>query len=104
MPDRLRAAVVVPVCETGLWLEVAPLFGFAEEYSARMQRMIACDPLNTCLSSFSRKRATCLKIDARPSGGLAAQVVGGCTEMARQLCGERRKPIRLPGPGSRFQP
>lgn len=49
LPDRLRAAVAVPGCETGLWLEVAPLFGFAEEYSARMDRMIACDPLNTYL-------------------------------------------------------
>jgi len=46
LPARLRAAVVVPGCEAGVWVEVTPLFGFAEEYHARVQRMIACDPLN----------------------------------------------------------
>jgi TolB-like protein len=46
LPARLRAAVVVPGCEMGVWVEVAPLFGFADEYHARVQRMIACDPLN----------------------------------------------------------
>ena len=47
LPDRLRTAVVAPGCETGVWMEVSPLFGFAEEQFARAQRMIACDPLNS---------------------------------------------------------
>jgi hypothetical protein len=46
LPDRLRTGAAAPGCQDGLWLEVAPLFGFAEEYSARVERMIACDPLN----------------------------------------------------------
>jgi hypothetical protein len=31
LPARLRAAGVVPGCEAGVWVEVTPLFGFAEE-------------------------------------------------------------------------
>jgi len=47
LPERFRAALGAPGCEAGVWLEVSPLFGFADEQFAHAQRMIACDPLNS---------------------------------------------------------
>ena len=46
LPERFRTAVAAPGCETGVWVEVSPVFGFADKQYARAQRMIACDPLN----------------------------------------------------------
>ena len=45
LPDRIRAAAEAPGCDAGVWVEVAPVFGFAEEYHQRTLRMIECDPL-----------------------------------------------------------
>ena len=44
--DRLEAALASPTCDEGTWIEVAPVFGYAEQTLARARRLIDCDPLN----------------------------------------------------------
>jgi tetratricopeptide (TPR) repeat protein len=43
---RLEAALASPTCDEGTWVEVAPVFGYAQQTLDRALRMIACDPLN----------------------------------------------------------
>ncbi|NGP53001.1 hypothetical protein [Thioalkalivibrio sp. XN8] len=58
--DAVRARMATALEDTGcasqMWLEVSPVFGFAEQQLARAERMIACDPLNT-LSYYDAARA-----------------------------------------------
>jgi TolB-like protein len=53
---RMAAALEVTTCETQMWLEVSPIFGFAEQQLARAERMVACDPLNV-LNYYDAARA-----------------------------------------------
>ena len=46
MKARYEAALAPETCYQGVWLETAPLFGYAEELMVHAQRRIACDPLN----------------------------------------------------------
>ena len=46
LPEHFEAALASPTCDQGTWVEVAPVFGFAEQTLARAERMIVCDPLN----------------------------------------------------------
>ena len=44
--ERLEVALASPTCDEGTWIEVAPVFGYAEQTLARGRRLIDCDPLN----------------------------------------------------------
>ncbi len=46
LPERFDAALASRSCAEGVWIELAPPLGFADESLAHMQAMIECDPLN----------------------------------------------------------
>ncbi|MGD8976608.1 MAG: hypothetical protein PVG91_03325 [Gammaproteobacteria bacterium] len=46
LPERFDAALASRSCAEGVWIELAPPFGKAEEYLAYTKAMIECDPLN----------------------------------------------------------
>jgi len=46
MKARFEAALAPESCHQGVWLETAPLFGYAEELLVHARRRMACDPLN----------------------------------------------------------
>jgi tetratricopeptide (TPR) repeat protein len=46
LPERFDAALASRSCAEGVWIELAPPFGMAEEYMAYTKAMIGCDPLN----------------------------------------------------------
>jgi len=43
---RFEAALDPESCQQGVWLETAPLFGYADALLAQARRRMACDPLN----------------------------------------------------------
>jgi tetratricopeptide (TPR) repeat protein len=52
----MEVALDTAGCAQQMWLEVSPVFGFADQQLARAEHMIACDPLNS-LNYYDAARA-----------------------------------------------